>query len=783
MSHHEDDLDEDLRSLLSGKSSGKAAKTGKNKLGNTCGNSGVGGATSSGESFSLGSLLSSDHRNPHHHFHRVSNHSQRSQLNHITHLSSSTSGGVGSAAGAAGGVVSGAASIASNMSNASVSGRTNSSSSINRSGNASVSSSSLSNNAPSSNFPRSRRTLYILGSIILGWGLVGSSGFLWDLFEDDDNGGGGGDSPGKNLFLPPDASSSKSYERVAAAVPGPSQPLGDKHHTLTPRQFENQNSYSIENPPPMIRSVIHPIPNTAAGSSKHERFGSKNKFSRKRHIHGAHNKKKRRNSHKNGEDDSPIHSSIRDAIDNIDKVYMDPHVASAVASPSSKNWMKQLRQQNNNDPDAEWDDDAFPINIDDDTLVPIIHANDDALPINAETMTYQLPASDALECRASVVAFVINATDVRDECDGLRKAFDKTCSVSGTAAAAAAAAGGASANGGDGGEEGMTNQGSRRLQEWGKPRLSKLNSWWGYDFLSLYNGSTLPEKFHETKQVWTNLLTFFGWDDGDEDTILFVEEQIAEAKHLEASKELAHSGKNFSVVADEVITRKQINLDSNRRLEDASDNNILQASKPARKAEASSKNTSAQAAATTAAPVQQKPQKEQAQPMISLIIPTSEEHINDQVLNDALMLQESKKKGNSGDSGGNQTDVEQLPEEESGNKKAAAEAARDASESAEAIRTATEAVKNIMNDPKSIEARTCCASILSVFHEHCDPTTTGVDDYSDRRLLVIVFVITVCGMVKSIIRFFNIRWLPEAGGCILVGGKALVVFFFRIRSL
>ena len=80
-----------------------------------------------------------------------------------------------------------------------------------------------------------------------------------------------------------------------------------------------------------------------------------------------------------------------------------------------------------------------------------------------------------------------------------------------------------------------------------------------------------------------------------------------------------------------------------------------------------------------------------------------------------------------------------------------------------------------MNDPKSVEARTCCASILSVFHEHCDPTTTGVEDYSDRRLLVVVFVITVCGMVKSIIRYLNIRWLPEAGGCILVGVLGYVI--------
>lgn len=450
--------------------------------------------------------------------------------------------------------------------------------------------------------------------------------------------------------------------------------------------------------------------------------------------------------------------------------------------------MKKLRKQNNNDPDAEWDDDAFPISIDDDTLVPIIHANDDALPINAETMTYHLPASDALECRASVVAFVINATDVRDECDGLRKAFDKTCSVSGTAAAAAAAVSGAVANGSAGDGEGMKTQGRRRLQEWGKPRLSKLHSWLGFDFgsLDLYGGQTISEKFLETKQYWLNLMTSVGLDEED-DTILFVEDQVADAKYWEAAKDMVQSGKNLTAIADKVMGKKRLDLASHRRLENAKETNVVLASKPARKAEASSKNNSAQASATTVPPAQ-KPQREQAQPMISLIIPTSEEHINDQVLNDALLLQESKKKSNSGDknegsssTGGNQTNAEQPPEEESSNKKAAAEAARDASESAEAIRTATEAVKNIMNDPKSIEARTCCASILSVFHEHCDPTTTGVDDYSDRRLLVIVFVITVCGMVKSIIRFFNIRWLPEAGGCILVGGKSRLVCFFRMH--
>ncbi|KAL7450927.1 hypothetical protein ACHAWC_002782, partial [Mediolabrus comicus] len=189
--------------------------------------------------------------------------------------------------------------------------------------------------------------------------------------------------------------------------------------------------------------------------------------------------------------------------------------------------------------------------------------------------------------------------------------------------------------------------------------------------------------------------------------------------------------------------------------------------------------------------VQQQQKKEEPPPMISLNIPTAEKHISEETLNDALLLQESEEGVNTmasvdqqqqqpseaeeGTEGDEATNDAQTADEGVKTNAEAAVAAKDAAESAEAIRTATAAVKNIMNDPKSVEARTCCASILSVFHDHCDPTTTGVEDYSDRRLLVVVFVITVCGMVKSIIRHLNIRWLPEAGGCILVGVLGYVI--------
>jgi hypothetical protein len=145
------------------------------------------------------------------------------------------------------------------------------------------------------------------------------------------------------------------------------------------------------------------------------------------------------------------------------------------------------------------------------------------------------------------------------------------------------------------------------------------------------------------------------------------------------------------------------------------------------------------------ATVQQQQKKEEPPPpMISLNIPTAEKHISEETLNDALLLQESEEGVNTmasvdqqqqqpseaedGTEGDEATNDAQTADEGAKTNAEAAVAAKDAAESAEAIRTATAAVKNIMNDPKSVEARTCCASILSVFHDHCDPTTTGVED-------------------------------------------------------
>eukprot|EP00980_Cylindrotheca_fusiformis_P003115 scaffold721_cov131-Cylindrotheca_fusiformis.AAC.5 len=91
----------------------------------------------------------------------------------------------------------------------------------------------------------------------------------------------------------------------------------------------------------------------------------------------------------------------------------------------------------------------------------------------------------------------------------------------------------------------------------------------------------------------------------------------------------------------------------------------------------------------------------------------------------------------------------------------------DAAASLKAVSDATDYVSSVLNDPDSVEARTCCTSVLSVYHENC--SVDEEEALSDKQLFIVVAVIVVCGLVKSLIRHFQIRWLPEAAGCILVG--------------
>ena len=116
---------------------------------------------------------------------------------------------------------------------------------------------------------------------------------------------------------------------------------------------------------------------------------------------------------------------IREAIHNIDRVFMDKRNRLFPPDPRRA----PLPPPPSREYELTAEDDATV--SESSSLLPMVIG--DTLPENADAIddyAYSpIPASDALECRSSVISFVINATDVKDECDGLRRAFDKACSV------------------------------------------------------------------------------------------------------------------------------------------------------------------------------------------------------------------------------------------------------------------------------------------------------------------------------------------------------------------
>lgn len=604
-----------------------------------------------------------------------------------------------------------------------------------------------------------KRLLYLLGTALLASAVLGPTGPFLFLFD-------------HNPSSPPSHGIHNDHGR------------GDKRHPLHKLHAEYKD----------VIPQYHKI--KAAGSRKHDKFGVRNKKQK--------TKQQPRGVGNDGEEDyGPIHSNIKEAIDNIDKVFMGQNkkknLRTNVDEYVDRKSSRQKRKGDVTNNDA--DDDNFLSSTPSVQSIPIIHADDDTLPENAEALdayTNSLPASDALECRASVIAFVINATDVRDECEGLRKAFDKTCSVNSHV--------GESGGGEKGG--GAVISGRRRLKSrgwygaerrlWSTDDLregwkDKVPSWSSSsdndnngtnsnnnNRFENANWSTVSEfgiewfwRIRLGIQAWQSLLSRYLNGDGN-DAFLYAEEEVASERVWKEASYMVEMGLDLQALANDIGINSS---HGDRRLNETLDPNLpsdagesLISKVEERKVEDSTEEE---------APAVSK--KEDDKPKISLMIPTSDEHVSEQLLNDALMLQEAndESKQSPAESGGtDKENQQQFPSEDEssspeqstgGNNTASEEAARDAAESANSIRTATDKVKNMMMDPKSVEARTCCASILSVFHEHCDPTTTGIEDYSDRKLLVIVFVVTVCGIIKSIIRYFNIRWLPEAGGCILVG--------------
>ena len=65
-----------------------------------------------------------------------------------------------------------------------------------------------------------------------------------------------------------------------------------------------------------------------------------------------------------------------------------------------------------------------------------------------------------------------------------------------------------------------------------------------------------------------------------------------------------------------------------------------------------------------------------------------------------------------------------------------------------------------------VENWECCTAIHSFYNNHCHQW----QDITES-LLAYVIVLVICVGVKSLIARYNVHWLPESAGCILVGGK------------
>jgi hypothetical protein len=358
-------------------------------------------------------------------------------------------------------------------------------------------------------------------------------------------------------------------------------------------------------------------------------------------------------------------------------------------------------------------------------------------------------AADALECRESVIQFVINATDAKDECDGLKRAFDKTCNSDEQSDKA----------------EDTSTEHQRRLTVAARRRPQQL-----FQHTNTLRGirrglQILYYQTHERLRYALHLFypsfAFFAEDEvmGEayDNARYLVDNRLDRHVHLELQRRLA-------------IHKKRRQLEDDRTDELSENNRLVSLQQDeeymGEDDEASRNQTELQNA--TRPPLRTREPK----PKQSLTVPTSNQHMSGQMLSETLLL--SQKEGSLQQAILHATNASATSNV--GNK-TLTDAEVDALASKKAVQDTTAAVSAMLNDPTSVEARTCCASILNVYHENCDSPEEEV--VSDRKLFLVVFVIALCGMVKSVIRYYSIRWLPEAAGCILVGGENMHVSGFR----
>ncbi|KAL3944688.1 MAG: hypothetical protein SGBAC_001246 [Bacillariaceae sp.] len=341
-------------------------------------------------------------------------------------------------------------------------------------------------------------------------------------------------------------------------------------------------------------------------------------------------------------------------------------------------------------------------------------------------------AAEALLCPDSVVDFVINATDLKDECDGLRKAFSKYCADT---------------------------EGSDAKQ--GKPRRRLQESSRDDDDDNSQDKTTNPVLVWEIRlrymveslKRWSGSSTEAEADDsvGQYNDDLLIEDIIS-----------IHESRRLNEAADQFL-REETSAERGEVITNANeDENTANEDENSKQNEEIDRNVEAE---ETAEEESQNPVKAAPKaPKMSLDLPIKGHHLSDKALSESLLLHQDDRSV--------MASVKAMQNVTNTNTTDKA-AVVDAAASLKAVSATTELVSNLLNDPSSVEARTCCTSVLSVFHEIC--SVDEEENLSDRQLFISVAVIVVCGLVKSLIRHFQVRWLPEAAGCVLVGGKYLVV--------
>lgn len=324
-------------------------------------------------------------------------------------------------------------------------------------------------------------------------------------------------------------------------------------------------------------------------------------------------------------------------------------------------------------------------------------------------------ATKALTCRQSVLDYVINATDAKDECDGLTKAFQKTCGE--TAARAAHQYRQSSV---------LHGQAKRQQRKQQRQRKNPPNG-----VRSSHSSRRLPHrKLHDKlrKRFEWRLYNFCQtWQERihrlftSPDPLPFFAEDAVSGK---AWNDALYIVDNHLV--DEFYRDVIGGTTFRRRLEDDED-----------ELEPDIVSDEIDKVATNETKIEDTIPKP-----LTLDLPKAIEPLSETTLNIVNL--------------GNQDGTD----------------ANDPMDDPNNVKPHVKPVEDPL-DPNSPEGRACCVSILKVYQQNC--STEPESEVSDKRLFFVVFVMAFCGMVKSLIRSSRLLWLPEAAGCILVGGTLQIV--------